>query len=67
MRTIEPKIELALDVKNHLGETPVWSVAEQALYWVNCEEPPEILRWDPASGELRRWAMPQRLSPRATV
>lgn len=60
MRTIEPTIELALDVKNHLGETPVWSEAEQVLYWVNCEEPSEILRWDPASGALSRWAMPQR-------
>jgi sugar lactone lactonase YvrE len=61
MRRIEPKIELALDVKNHLGETPVWSQAEQALYWVNCEEPAELLRWAPGSAEVRRWPMPARI------
>jgi sugar lactone lactonase YvrE len=61
MRTITPTIELALDAKNHLGETPVWSQEESALYWVNCEEPPELLRWNPKSGELKRWAMPERI------
>ena len=54
-------IALALDAKNHLGETPVWSAAEQALYWVNCEEPPELLRWHPASGAVKRWPMPKRI------
>lgn len=29
--------EVALEAGDFLGETPVWSVAEQALYWVNCE------------------------------
>lgn len=56
-----PVIGLVLDAKNHLGETPVWSAAEQALYWVNCEEPPELLRWDSRSGAVRRWPMPKRI------
>jgi sugar lactone lactonase YvrE len=58
---IAPDVELVLDVKNHLGETPAWCAAEAALYWVNCERDPELLRWHPASGELKRWPMPERI------
>lgn len=61
MQVITPDVELALDIRNHLGETPAWSAAEQALYWVNCEEQPELLRWHPVSGEVRRWPMPERI------
>lgn len=60
MRSISPKVERIGDVMNHLGETPVWSEKEQALYWINVEHDPEILRWDSASGDIRRWTMPQR-------
>jgi sugar lactone lactonase YvrE len=52
---------VALDADDHLGETPVWSVAEQALYWVNCEEPPLLRRWHPATGETKSWPMPERI------
>ena len=51
----------ALDADDFLGETPVWSVAEQALYWVNCEEPPRLRRWHPASGATSSWAIPERI------
>tara|TARA_R110002072_G_scaffold60051_58_gene152771 strand:+ start:5629 stop:6507 length:879 start_codon:yes stop_codon:yes gene_type:complete len=37
-----------------LGESPVWSVAEQALYWVDIRNP-MIYRLDPASGDVRNW------------
>jgi sugar lactone lactonase YvrE len=53
--------KIALDADDFLGETPVWSVAEQALYWVNCEEPPRLRRWDPASGAQKSWPMPERI------
>jgi len=56
-----PEVTLAFDAGNHLGETPIWSVAEQALWWVNCENPPELHCWYPANGEHRKWAMPQRI------
>jgi len=48
-------------VKNHLGETPAWCAAEAALYWVNCEQDPELLRWHPQTGGLARWPMPERI------
>jgi len=33
---------LSVAADDYLGETPVWSTIEQALYWVNCEDPPRI-------------------------
>jgi sugar lactone lactonase YvrE len=52
---------LAIDADDYLGETPVWSTTEQALYWVNCEEPPRLRRWVPGSSEIQSWPMPDRL------
>lgn len=59
MRTIEPKLELAVDAKNLIGETPIWSEQEKALYWIDCHKP-ELLRWDSKSDDLKRWPMPER-------
>jgi sugar lactone lactonase YvrE len=61
-------VRVAFDAGNHLGETPIWSAGEQALWWVNCEHPAELHRWHPASGEHRVWPMPRRIGgfvPRA--
>ncbi len=55
------EVTVAFDANNHLGETPIWSVDEQALWWVNCENPPEIHRWSPSTGEHRKWDMPDRV------
>lgn len=54
-------VRLAVDADNHLGETPVWCDIAQVLWWVNCEHPAELHRWDPATDERRDWAMPQRI------
>jgi sugar lactone lactonase YvrE len=62
------EVRVAIDAGNHLGETPIWSAPEQALWWVNCEHPPELHRWHPASGRHDVWPMPQRIGgfvPRA--
>ena len=39
-----------------LGESPIWSPAEQALYWVDIQNP-MIYRFHPDSGERRNWAI----------
>lgn len=54
-------IRCVIDANNHLGETPVWSAAEQALYWINCEHEPMLSRWDAATGARRDWPMPERI------
>lgn len=61
MRTITPQFTRITDLTNTVGETPVWSVADQALTWINCEEEPEILRWHAATGAVQRWPMPERV------
>ena len=48
---------LALDARATLAECPLWSVADQKLYWVDiagCT----INRFDPANGENARWPTP---------
>jgi len=61
MTTTAPTVERVLQADNYLGETPLWSAAEEALYWVNCENPPEVHRWRPATGARATWSMPRRV------
>lgn len=49
--------ECVLDIKASLGECPVWSVDEQALYWVDINAP-SLNRFDPLTGRNAAWAMP---------
>jgi L-arabinonolactonase len=55
------EVRLALDAQNHLGESPLWSAQDQALWSVNCEQPAELHRWHPESGAHHVWPMPQRI------
>jgi len=50
-------INCALQRKTLLGESPVWSVKEKALYWVDIHRP-SILRTDFSSGQTIEWPMP---------
>lgn len=50
-------VRLVLDARAALGECPLWSVAEQKLYWVDISGR-AINRFDPATGENQRWSMP---------
>lgn len=50
-------VRLALDAHAALAECPLWSVAEQKLYWVDiagCT----INRFDPKTGDNTTWPMP---------
>jgi sugar lactone lactonase YvrE len=49
-----------MDAKASLGECPVWSVAEQALYWVDINAP-ALHRFDPATGDDTAMAMPESI------
>ena len=46
-----------LDARASLGESPVWSVAEQALYWVDINAP-ALHRFDPVTGSNTTMPMP---------
>jgi sugar lactone lactonase YvrE len=47
-------------VRNQVGESPLWSVAEQALYWVDIEGR-RIHRFDWADRVEQSWPMPERV------
>ena len=52
--------EVLADVRDQVGESPVWSVAEQALYWVDIEGR-LIRRFDWATRRLCNWTLPERV------
>src|SRR5919109_3921071 len=54
------EVTCVLDAKAELGECPVWSAQEQALYWVDIRAP-ALHRLDPESGATRSWEMPSRI------
>jgi sugar lactone lactonase YvrE len=54
------KITCVLDARAELGECPVWSAEEQALYWVDILAP-ALCRLDPATGATRTWKMQQSI------
>lgn len=51
---------LAVDIRCALGECPVWSVAEQALYFVDITGR-RLHRHDPATGETAAFDLPEEI------
>ena len=51
------KVERVHDAVHMLGESPVWSVREQALYFVDLRAP-AVHRYAPTSGSMTSWPMP---------
>ena len=49
-----------LDIRASLGECPVWSPAEQALYWVDINAP-SLNRFDPVTGSNAVMPMPESI------
>jgi len=52
--------EIVGTTRDQVGESPIWSVAEQALYWVDIERR-AIRRFDIASGQVKSWEAPERV------
>lgn len=53
--------ELIVDAQNATGESPVWSVRDQALYWVDIPAG-RLHRWTQADGRAQSWKAPQMLA-----
>lgn len=45
---------------DRLGEGPLWSATEQALYWVDILGQ-QLNRYDPSTGAIRQWVMPDTI------
>jgi sugar lactone lactonase YvrE len=51
-------VEIASDCRNILGESPVWSALERALYWTDIREP-ALYRLDVETSVTTKWIMPE--------
>ncbi len=60
MSTAMAAITAISAVRDRVGECPVWSVAEQALYWVDIEGR-HIRRWTAATQAVQTWNLPERV------
>ena len=49
-------IEIALDVRAKIGESPTWVAEEEALYWIDVKAP-ALHRYLPARGLTRTWTL----------
>jgi sugar lactone lactonase YvrE len=56
----ETQVELVLDARNGVGESPVWRAAEQALYWVDIPAR-QLFRMTIDRGEVSQWQSPEML------
>ena len=56
----EIQVELVLDARNGVGESPVWRAAEQALYWVDIPAR-TLFRMAIDGGEISQWQAPEML------
>jgi sugar lactone lactonase YvrE len=54
------QVRCVLDAKARIGECPVWSPEEQALYWVDILAP-ALHRHELATGASRSWPMPSSI------
>lgn len=54
---IRAAVACVVDARCTLGESPVWSTAEQALYWVDIDAG-RVHRWQPSNGAQRTWQLP---------
>lgn len=52
----DTQVEVAVEANATIGEAPTWSGRERALYWIDVKEP-ALHRFDPRSGQRRRWAL----------
>ena len=50
-------VTCVVESRDTVGESPIWSASEQALYWMDVRGR-TVRRWHPASGARRDWALP---------
>jgi L-arabinonolactonase len=58
--TSKADVECVLDIRAELGECPIWSAEENALYWIDIYAG-RLNRFDPATGQNRVWTLPEAI------
>ncbi len=61
LRATAPTLDTLGSTRCAVGESPLWSAAEQALYWVDIEGR-RLHRWQHGSGSQQSWSVPERLA-----
>ncbi|MFM7009394.1 MAG: SMP-30/gluconolactonase/LRE family protein [Betaproteobacteria bacterium] len=61
---MQPRIEIVADLKNALGEGPIWDQATQRIYWLDGVAG-RIFRCKPDGSEVRTWEVPCRIGSMA--
>ena len=56
-RRLKVDVECVVEARNTVGESPLWSAREAALYWVDIPQG-LVQRWKPESNERRSWRLP---------
>jgi sugar lactone lactonase YvrE len=59
-KELQHEVACALDARCALGESPVWSARENALYWVDILNA-RVHRWHPADNSRREWQLPAQV------
>ena len=54
-------VEVLCDNRDAVGESPLWSTAERAMYWVDIEGR-RLRRWSSATGLVTSWPTQERLA-----
>ncbi len=57
---VDMELKVAIKSNNVLGEGPVWSGDENALYWVDIQEK-LLQRWTPSNDAIDFWKMPSEI------
>ena len=52
-------VEILSPMRDQVGESPIWSVAEQALWWVDIEGQ-QLRQWSAATNAVRSWPTAER-------
>lgn len=53
-------VSSVIPAQNLLGEGPTWSVANQALYWIDILNA-QLFAWSPASQQTEQWQLPEHI------
>ena len=50
----QPGPRVLVDSRDQIGESPVWSIPENSLYWVDVEDG-RVQRWNASDHSVQRW------------
>src|SRR5258706_630035 len=56
----ETDVACVAHTQDVLGEVPIWSARDQALYWIDAFKP-ALHRFDPVTGQVQSWTPPVKL------